>query len=70
MSRQTKLRSVPLIYQICLLGEDGVTTLTYETECNDEEEAVEKLFAIKDDSYARFEIYCGNQMVSQGSRRR
>ena len=70
MSQQMKLRRVPLVYQICLLGEDGATTLVYETECTDEDEAVEKLFAIEHVPYARFEIFCGNEMVSRGSRRR
>jgi hypothetical protein len=70
MSRRMKLRRVPLIYQICLLGEDGATTRVYETECADEDEAVEKLSAIDNVPYARFEIFCGNEMVSHGARRR
>jgi hypothetical protein len=70
MFPQMKLRRVPLIYQICLLGEDGATTLVYETECTGEDEAIEKLFAIRDVPYASFEIFCGNAMVSQGSRHR
>jgi hypothetical protein len=55
-------------YQIVLIGADGVTMLTYRTQCYDDDEAIDKLFAIKDISYARFEISCGDDMISQGSR--
>lgn len=54
-------------YQIRLIGEDGATKLSYDTACRDDDEAIDKLFEIKDIPYARFEIVCDGQTISQGS---
>lgn len=58
----------PATYEICLMGKNGTSTLLYETICQDDEEAIEKLNAFQVVSYVRFEISCGDKIVSQGSR--
>ena len=56
-------------YEICLIDAEGETMLVYETMCVDDEEAIDKLFAIQDVSYARFEISCSDDVIVQGLRR-
>jgi hypothetical protein len=36
--------------------------------CYDDDEAIDKLFALEDIPYARFEITSDGEMISQGSR--
>ena len=58
----------PATYEICLIGTRGTSTLVYETLCHDDDEAIDKLKAIKAVSYVRFEVSCGDKIISQGSR--
>ena len=55
-------------YQIRLMGEHGEIKFYYDTMCYDDDEAVDKLFALEDIPYARFEITSDGEMISQGSR--
>lgn len=55
-------------YQILLIGDNGETKLVYKTQCYDDDEAIDKLFAINTISYARFQISCGDDIISQGLR--
>jgi len=54
-------------YQIRLMGKNGETKLQYDTMCYDDDEAIDKLFALNDVSYVRFEITSDDQTISQGS---
>ncbi len=58
----------PLTYEICLIGRNGTSKLVYETMCRDDDEAIDKLHAIRAISYVRFEISCGDKIIAQGSR--
>jgi hypothetical protein len=58
----------PATYEICLIGKKGTSTLVYETMCQGDDEAIDKLNAITAVSYVRFEILCGDKIISQGSR--
>ena len=55
-------------YQIRLFGGSGETILVYQTLCADDDEAIDALFALKNVLYARFEISCDGELISQGVR--
>jgi hypothetical protein len=56
----------PHTYEIRLLSKNGGTKLTYETICCNDDEAIDKLFAITHFPYSRFEITCAGDMISRG----
>jgi hypothetical protein len=58
----------PATYEICLIGREGTSTLIYETMCQDDDEAIGKLNAIHTIFYVRFEISCGDKIISHGAR--
>jgi hypothetical protein len=53
-------------YEIRLLSKNGSTKLTYETICCNDDEAIDKLFAITHVPYSFFEITCAGDMISRG----
>ena len=69
MARQMlKPKSGLAIYEICLINAHGRTVLVFEMMCTDDDEAIDRLFAIRDVPYARFEISCGEDVILQGLR--
>lgn len=66
--QQLNLGFEPQSYEIRLIGADGVTKLTYDVMCKDDDEAIDILAAMTEVPYARFEITVDGEMISEGAR--
>ena len=66
--QQLKLECEQQTYDIRLFDINGAVKLVYETMCDGDEQAIDKLSAIKDVAYTSFEITCGDALIANGLR--
>lgn len=53
-------------YEMRLTNKRGKTTLVYNVECADDQQAREKILTLEDIHYVRYEIWRGMDLLAEG----